>query len=146
MVVYNLQNLMLVATALIMVIVCQWILTYQSIVLKLDYHLNIQAIVALFNIYNNKHNNYGTIIGERYFRQIVHANNLLFNSTILLGLIVSIFYILNVSNSSTFITGDRKKYTDKININSGVKRFMFNIQYVYKLIIYSPESLFYGKL
>ena len=61
----NLKNLMLVATALIMDILCQWILTYQSIVLKLNYHLNIQVIVALFSIYNNKLKNYGTMISER---------------------------------------------------------------------------------
>ena len=89
---------------------------------------------------NNKFINCGAIFGEIYLRQILYADNLLFNSSILIYSIMLILYDMNKSNLNTLITKDDTKCTDKSRILS-IGRILNDLG---SLFIYSSESSFYG--
>ena len=95
---------------------------------------------------NNELNNCDTMFGKMV--QTLHGNYLLFNLSILTGLIVLFLYNGVVSSSNIFISGKATKYTDKLEIYSVVmisKDLFLIYNMCKKLFSYSPEYLFHDE-
>ena len=102
----------LIETSMIMVIVCQLIATYQSIVLTLQYHLNMSHS-GIISINNDNLNSYGTVFGEIYLDQIIHANTVLLIPIVSIGLILLNLCNIYVLNSTISSKRHDTEHTDK---------------------------------
>ena len=73
--------------------------------------------IGIISINNNKRDNYYIMFGEIHLEQI-SVSNLLFNLLILIALIVSVLYEVDVSGVNMFITDKDIGHTDYLQIHS----------------------------
>ena len=125
--------------------------------MSMDINISIHCLdVGLFEltryssiiaINNNNLNNYDTMFGKIYSRQILCSNNSLLTVNISFGLIELRLGNINIVNSNILVTRNITRYTNTFETHSEVVKSigLYSIFITYmKLIIYPPESLFYG--
>ena len=102
-------------------------------------HTSHSCIIA---INQNNVNNYGTMFGEIYLRQILYVNNdSSLNSSILIRSIVSVLFDINISNLNIFIT---RHDTKTLSVGMKSDNLHLTSNWHIKLIIYASKSSSYG--